>query len=180
MQTIFTIGHSTHSLAELVALLRRHEIEQVVDVRKLPMSRRLPQFDAAALERSLPAEAIGYTWIGELGGFRRPLPGSKNAGWRSAGFRGYADYMASDEFELALERLCSLAGERVVAVMCAEGLWWRCHRRLIADALTVRGWRVLHVLPDGGRVEHVVPEFAVVEGERITYPPAQGSLDVAP
>src|SRR5437867_9601156 len=103
MREIFTIGHSTHSLAELVALLRRHELTQLIDVRKLPRSRRLPQFDEGALERSLPAEGVSYTHMGELGGFRRPRPGSLNTGWRSGGFRAYADYMLSEEFRLALE-----------------------------------------------------------------------------
>lgn len=176
MQTIFTIGHSTHSLPELVALLERHGLEQVVDVRKLPRSRRLPQFDRTALEQALPAARVDYTQIGELGGFRRPRRESPNTGWRSGGFRAYADYMLSDEFQVALERLERLARTRPTAVMCAEGLWWRCHRRLIADALTVRGWSVFHVLPGGSREQHSLPDFALVDGERITYPPPQGTL----
>jgi uncharacterized protein (DUF488 family) len=177
MGEIFTIGHSTHSLAELAALLHRHELTQLVDVRKLPSSRRLPQFDKAALERSLPAEGIGYTQMGELGGFRRPRPDSPNTGWRTEGFRAYADYMLSAEFGSALERLELLARSRRTAIMCAEGLWWRCHRRLIADALAVRGWHVFHVLPNGDTAEHALPAFAVVDGERITYPPVQGTLE---
>jgi len=177
---IFTIGHSTHSLAELTALLRREQLTHVVDVRKLPRSRRLPQFDKDALERSLPARGVRYTHMGELGGFRRPRPDSPNTGWRSGGFRAYADYMLSEEFGAALERLEALACLRLTAIMCAEGLWWRCHRRLIADALSVRGWRVSHVLPAGGRAEHSLPEWALADGGRITYPPAQGSLEVGP
>jgi uncharacterized protein (DUF488 family) len=177
-EEIFTIGHSTNSLAELVDLLRRHRLNHVVDVRKLPRSRRHPQFAKDALERSLPAEGVHYTHVGELGGFRRPALDSPNRGWRTGGFRGYADYMLSEEFRSALERLESLARSTRTAIMCAEGLWWQCHRRLIADALSVRGWRVRHVLPDGALVEHSLPEFAVIDGERITYPPTQGTLEV--
>jgi uncharacterized protein (DUF488 family) len=177
---IFTIGHSTHSLAELTALLRRHAVSEIADVRKLPKSRRLPQFDKDALEHSLPAEGVGYTHMEELGGFRRPRPDSPNTGWRSGGFRAYADYMTSEQFESALARLEALARPSRTAIMCAEGLWWRCHRRLIADALSVRGWRVWHILPDGDRAEHSLPEFAAVVGERISYPPTQGTLDVGP
>jgi uncharacterized protein (DUF488 family) len=169
---LFTIGHSTHSLAELVALLRGHELEHVVDVRKLPRSRRHPQFDEKALEHSLPAEGIGYTHLEELGGFRRPRPDSPNTGWRNQAFRGYADHMLGEVFRSALERLESLARSRRTAIMCAEGLWWQCHRRLIADALSVRGWRVVHVLPDGGRAEHSLPDFAHLDGQRITYRPS--------
>jgi uncharacterized protein (DUF488 family) len=180
MGEIFTIGHSTHSLAELASLLHRHELAHVVDVRKLPKSRRMPQFDKDALEHSLPARGVGYTHMGELGGFRRPRPDSPNTGWRSGGFRAYADYMLSEQFGSALERLEGLARSDRTAIMCAEGLWWRCHRRLIADALAVRGWRVSHVLPNGDRAEHSLPEFAQVDGERITYPPAQGTLEVDP
>jgi uncharacterized protein (DUF488 family) len=178
MQTIFTIGHSTHGIAEFVALLERHELQAVVDVRKLPRSRRLPQFEQGALTRSLSDAGFDYTHFGELGGFRRPGSGSPNSGWRTAGFRGYADYMDTEEFRAALARLERLARSRPTTIMCAEGLWWRCHRRLIADALTVRGWRVFHILPDGARDEHSLPDFAIVEGERITYPPAQGTLEI--
>lgn len=178
MQTIFTIGHSTHSLAQFVALLERHELKQVVDVRKLPRSRRLPQFEQSALDQALSAAGLGYTHLGELGGFRRPVPGSPNAGWRTAGFRAYADYMDTGEFRAALDRLEQLARSRPTTIMCAEGLWWRCHRRLIADALTVRGWSVFHILPGGSREQHSLPDFAVVEDERITYPPAQGTLEL--
>jgi uncharacterized protein (DUF488 family) len=175
-KSIFTIGHSTHSLAELTALLHRHRLTHVVDVRKLPKSRRLPQFDKDALSRSLPARGVAYTHMGELGGFRRPRPDSPNAGWRSGGFRAYADYMLTEQFVSALDRVEQLARSDRTAIMCAEGLWWRCHRRLIADALSVRGWRVSHVLPDGGLAEHSLPEFALVDGERIKYPPLLGSL----
>jgi uncharacterized protein (DUF488 family) len=176
--TILTLGHSTHSLDELVALLRRHEIEALVDVRSVPRSRRMPHFAKESLEECLPRRGIEYTHAKELGGFRRPAPGSSNAGWQVEGFRGYADYMRTLEFEKALERLEALARRRRTAIMCAEGLWWRCHRRLISDALLVRGWEVRHIDPAGALADHRLPEFARVEDGRLSYPPAQGSFDV--
>lgn len=168
-----TVGHSTHSLSELVELLAQHGVEALADVRRHPGSRRLPHFNREALERELP---IAYAHFPELGGRRRPRPDSPNAAWEVEAFRGYADHMASPEFAAGLARLEALAAERRTAIMCAEGLWWRCHRRLVADALTVRGWRVLHVAPDGRTVEHALPDFAVVEDGRLTYPPAQAEL----
>jgi uncharacterized protein (DUF488 family) len=175
---IFTIGHSTHTLGELIALLRRHEVELLVDVRSFPSSRRLPHFAREALEHSLPAEGIQYAHRGELGGFRKPVPGSPNSGWRTGGFQGYADYMRTGEFEAALESLEAAARARRTALMCAEGLWWRCHRRLIADALTARGWQVAHIDPKGALSDHSLPDFAVVEGTRVSYPAPQAPLDL--
>jgi uncharacterized protein (DUF488 family) len=145
----------------------------VADVRAYPTSRRVPHASREALERWLPDEGIGYLHLPGLGGRRRPRPGStENTGWQSEGFRAYADHMRSDEFHAALGRLEEAARERSAAVMCAEALWWRCHRRLIADALVVRGWDVRHVLPDGGLAAHELPPFAVVDGEEVSYPPA--------
>jgi uncharacterized protein (DUF488 family) len=173
---ILTVGHSTHSEEELVALLRRHDVEAVADVRRYPSSRRLPHFNAGALAESLPAAGIEYARLGDaLGGRREARADSPNGGWRVAGFRGYADHMSSDEFRAGLAELERLGHERRTAFMCAEAPWWRCHRQLIADALLVRGWEVGHVMPDGRLEPHRMTPFAVVEGERITYP-GQGSL----
>jgi len=174
---VLTIGHSTHPEGEFLELLARHEVEALADVRRFPSSRRLPHFNASALERSLAGAGIEYVMLGqELGGRRQPVPDSPNGGWRVGGFRGYADHMATPEFERGLEALEALAAERHAAFMCAEGPWWRCHRQLIADALLARGWAVDHVMPDGRLEPHRLTPFAVRDGERLTYPPEQPTL----
>lgn len=173
---ILTVGHSTRDPGELEDLLGRHGVELVLDVRAHPSSRRMPHFAREPLERSLSAAGIGYLHVPELGGRRRPGPASPNAGWRNEAFRGYADHMGSPEFAHGLERVEASAGERPACLMCAEALWWRCHRRLVADALLVRGWQVAHMMGPGDPAPHVLPGFAVVERGRITYPPAQRSL----
>jgi uncharacterized protein (DUF488 family) len=150
----------------------------VADVRVHPGSARMPWFNREALSRSLPEAGLDYVHLPQLGGRRRPRPDSPNVGWEVGGFRGYADHMDSEEFADGLERLQALARERPTAVMCAEGLWWRCHRRLIADALTVRGWEVAHIAPDGKTAAHELTEFAVVDGARLRYPPAQAALEL--
>lgn len=174
---LFSIGHSTHELAELIRLLRLHGVQQVIDVRRYPASRRLPWFEGEALARELSPEELTYRHLPALGGRRRPSRDSANAGWRVEGFRGYADHMAGAEFAAGLEALEQLAHELVTAMMCAEGLWWRCHRRLISDALTVRGWEVIHIGPDGRTAAHELTPFAVLDEGALTYPPAQASLD---
>ena len=176
MSAIYTIGHSTHPSEEFLGLLRRHGIETVADVRRYPSSRRLPHFNAGALAASLEAAEIEYIQLGDaLGGRRKPHPDTTNTGWRVAGFRGYADHMASDEFRTALGELERRGRERRTAFMCAEGPWWRCHRQLIADALIARGWTVHHVMPDGRLEQHRLTPFATLEGETVTYRGA-GSL----
>ena len=172
----FTIGHSTHSLGEFVALLRSAGIEQVADVRAHPGSRRVPHFGRDALAAGLREAEIGYAHLPELGGRRRAGPGSANTGWEVPAFRAYADHMAGEEFAAGLSRLEALTRAAATAAMCAEGPWWRCHRRLVADALVARGWKVVHVMPDGRTAAHELTPFAVVEGGRISYPPPQGTL----
>ena len=168
---IHTIGHSTHPLEGLIALLHRNRIEALADVRRYPSSRRLPHFNARSLAVSLPAAGIEYVKLGdELGGRRKPRADSPNRAWRVAGFRGYADYMASQEFRSGLIHLERLARRRPTAFMCAEGPWWRCHRQLIADALVARGWTVVHVMPDGRVERHRLTPFVVVDGDAVTYP----------
>jgi uncharacterized protein (DUF488 family) len=174
---IFTVGHSTRGFDELVMLLQKYEIGHLIDVRTSPKSRRMPHFARDSLAKALPGEGIAYLHLGELGGWRRPLPGSHNRGWRSKSFQGYADHMTTPEFGSALERVMRIAAEQRAALMCAEALWWRCHRMLISDALTVRGWDVMHVGAGPEPEKHRLTSFAIVEGERLTYPPAQGKLD---
>jgi uncharacterized protein (DUF488 family) len=178
MRQILTIGHSTHEPEAFVALLRGGGVEALADVRRYPGSRRMPWFGSAPLAAALDAAGIRYLHLPELGGRRDPLPGSPNGGWRVGQFQGYADHMASEEFAAGLERLLSLARERPTAVMCAEAQWRRCHRRLLSDVLVVRGWDVVHVDARGGREGHTVTDFAVAEGERVTYPPAQAALEL--
>ena len=174
---VLTIGHSTHDLETFARLLGDAGAEAIADVRRFPSSRRLPHFNRPALEAGLAERGIGYEWLGEeLGGRRKPAAGSPNAGWEVAGFRAYADYMQTPAFEGGIERLERLAGGRLAAFMCAEGPWWRCHRRLVADAMLVRRWLVEHVMPDGRIQAHALTEFAVADGTGLTYPPAQGSL----
>jgi uncharacterized protein (DUF488 family) len=174
---IFTVGHSTHSLDRLIELLGAHAVTRVADVRRVPRSARHPQFAAESLAAALPLRGIDYRHLPELGGWRKPLPDSPNAGWDNESFRGYADYALTPEFANALDELCALAEERPTAVMCAEGQWWRCHRRLIADRLTAGGWTVCHIAPDGALSEHELPPFADPQADgTVRYPPAQGSL----
>ena len=139
-------------------------------MRTVPGSRRVPHFAKAALERSLPRHGIEYMHMPELGGLRKPKADSINLGWRNVSFRGYADYMQTDEFWAAVERLQDLARDRRLAIMCAEAVPWRCHRSLIADALTVRGVEVRHITGKGEPAGHLLTSFARVLGGRITYP----------
>jgi uncharacterized protein (DUF488 family) len=174
---ILTVGHSNHEEGEFVELLRGARVKLIADVRRYPGSRRQPHFERTALAAVLLEAGIGYRWLGEsLGGRRKPLPDSPNGAWESDQFRGYADHMASEEFAAGLTELEELARQQRVAVMCAEAWWVRCHRRLIADALTARGWRVLHLESNGRLTEHQLTDFAVVEDGIVTYPAAQTSL----
>lgn len=167
---ILTVGHSTRAFDDLVALLRHHGVELVADVRRYPGSRRHPQFQRAALERSLAEHGIAYRHLPELGGRRRPRPDSPNQGWRNASFRGYADHMQTVEFRTGLAVLLELAAHHRVAIMCAEAVPWRCHRSLIADALLVRGAGAAHIVDAGQPAPHQLTRFACVEDDRLTYP----------
>jgi uncharacterized protein (DUF488 family) len=163
--TVWTIGHSNRSIEAFVAALSAHGIEIVADVRRFAGSRRLPQFGELALSSTLDAAGIGYAWLPSLGGRRRPLPGSINAGWRNDAFRGYADHLASEEFGDGLFQLLLLARGARTAVMCAEMLWWQCHRRLIADVLTVIGYDVIHLRDERhGEPHRLVPPAQSVRG----------------
>jgi uncharacterized protein (DUF488 family) len=173
VSTVFTIGHSTHQQEAFVRLLAEHGVEMLVDVRRHPGSRRVPWTNAGAIEGALP---FHYRHLPGLGGRRAPAADSANGYWQNDGFRGYADHMASDEFAAALESLVELARGARAAVMCAEAPWWRCHRRLLADALLVRGLEVSHIDPTGRAEPHPLTDGAVVDGTRILYPPAQEHL----
>lgn len=173
MATLFTIGHSTQSLEELVGLLRDAGVELVVDVRRFPGSRRHPQFGRERLAAGLAEAGIGYRHEEALGGRRRARVDSPNTAWRNEQFRGYADHMATAEFRAALARLLEAAGERPTAVMCAEAYWRQCHRQLLADAAAAAGWEVVHLLPGGRREVHPLnPQLHVDEGGELSYPAA--------
>ncbi len=174
MTLIHTIGHSTRTLDELVALLRRHEIDHVADIRAHPGSRRYPHFSKGALESSLPGLGIHYSHHPELGGRRRGSADSPNGAWRNASFRAYADYMGTDEFARALGELIELATARDVAIMCAEAVPWRCHRWLVSDALVARGVDVHHIL-DSKSEAHALTRFAVLRDGALVYPPERPS-----
>lgn len=177
--TVWTIGHSTRPIEDFLAVLEAHRIETVVDVRRFPGSRRLPQFGSDTLARSLADHGVGYRWIGELGGRRRPDPASPNDAWRNDAFRAYADHIASEEFAGGLFELLMVAEGSRTAIMCAEVLWWRCHRRLIADVLTSLGYEVRHIR-DAGEAEphHLAPPARIVDGV-LTYGSDQLSLGLA-
>ena len=212
--TIFTIGHSTRSLDDFIALLHSHGINRLADIRTVPKSRRHPHFAGDALARSLPTEDVAYRHFPGLGGLRKPKRNSTNTGWRHEGFRGYADYMQTAEFARALEELIGWAHggperaapqldnnvmrvERAapqqhegvaradgavppgnvarafqarVAIMCAEALWWRCHRQLVADALVAPGIEVRHIASASSAPLHTVTDFARVDAGRVSYP----------
>ncbi len=174
--TICTIGHSTRPISEFLELLQSNGVAQLFDIRTIPKSRHNPQFDSDALAASLHAAHIRYVHMKELGGLRHARKDSINVGWRNASFRGYADYMQTAEFEAALDRAVELAEAGPTTLMCAEAVPWRCHRSLVADALLVRGIRVLEIVSASEPKEHVLTPFARVAGTRITYPGDQPSL----
>ena len=167
--TVWTVGHSTRSIDAFLALLQVYDIELVADVRRFPGSRRLPQFGETALAERLAEDGIAYHWFPALGGRRRPDPASANLGWRHPAFRAYADHLATEEFADGLFELLMLAEGLRTAVMCAEVLWWRCHRRLIADVLTSLGISVVHIRDENtSEIHHLAPPAKLVRGN-LTY-----------
>ena len=172
----FTVGHSNRTREAFLGLLREARIDRLVDVRSLPRSRRHPHFEAEALRETLTREGIGYFPMRSLGGFRRPAEDSRNLGLQSPGFRGFADFMATSEFEQHLSFLLELATKNRLVIMCAEAVYWACHRFLIADALVQRGEAVRHILEEGRTEEHRLTPFAVVEEGRLVYLPVQKGL----
>lgn len=173
---IFTVGHSTLPIGRFIELLKTYGIEQLVDIRTMPGSRRNPQFGSETLAGSLEAAHIEYAHMGALGGLRRARKDSPNAGWRNKSFRGYADYMQSAEFVHAVETLIEMGRQKRTAIMCAEAVPWRCHRSLVADALDMRGVQVIEILSETNYRQHKLTPFARVDGMSITYPPEQPDL----
>jgi uncharacterized protein (DUF488 family) len=170
---VWTIGHSTHQIDAFVALLVAHHIAQLADIRTVPKSRRHPHFHTDALARSLPERGVAYAHLPRLGGWRHAAADSPNDAWRNLSFRGYADYAMGEEFAHGLAQLRQLAAARRTAMMCSEALWWRCHRRLVADRLVAAGDSVCHISSDGRASAHQLTPFATVEPDgQITYPAA--------
>ena len=167
--TIWTIGHSTRLLPEFLGLLAGPRIESIADVRSFPGSRKYPQYGKEALETALASHAIDYHWLPALGGRRRVLPDSPNTAWRNASFRGYADHMSSQEFTVGLAELLELACNARTAIMCAEAVWWRCHRSMIADALCVRGIEVVHIVDAQHTVVHPMTSPAAIVRGKLSY-----------
>lgn len=172
---MFTIGHSTHSLDEFVELLRSHGVDHLVDIRTVPRSRTNPQYNLDALPDGLAGHGIGHEYIKRLGGLRKVRPDSVNTAWRNKSFQGYADHMGSQEFAEGIAELEALVRDHTVAIMCAEAVWWRCHRSMVAEAMLVRGHDVQHIMPDGRLTPATLRDFAVVDGTSITYPAEGGA-----
>lgn len=184
--TIFTVGHSTRTIESFIGLLRAHEVQQVADIRTFPRSRRHPHFSRDALETGLANAGIAYRHFAALGGLRKPRRDSRNTAWRVEGFRGYADYMETPEFERALGELLDWAGYAPVVdpdqhhavddrtprtvIMCAESVWWRCHRQLVADALVARAVEVRHIATEKSATAHTLTAFARLIDQRVSYP----------
>lgn len=166
---IWTVGHSTRSGEEFTQILLAHRIEVLVDVRTFPGSRRYPQFNREALAESLKEAGIEYKHEPRLGGRRKPLPDSHNSAWRNEQFRGYADHMETEEFKNGVRELLELASSMRVAVMCAEAVWWRCHRSLIADYLKAEGHEVIHIIDEKKTEEHPYTSAARVIDGRLSY-----------
>jgi uncharacterized protein (DUF488 family) len=167
---LYTIGHSIHPIEAFVALLSQHQIAVLADVRSMPGSRRWPQFNQEALSASVQQAGTAYEWFKPLGGRRHSkISNSLHSAWNHRAFRAYADYADSPEFVAAVEQLIQMATPSVTAIMCSEGLWWQCHRRIISDHMIVHGWEVRHIMPNGSLVAHSLPDFARVEDGRIIY-----------
>jgi uncharacterized protein (DUF488 family) len=171
---IWTIGHSTRSLEEFVEMLHSFQIKMLVDIRSFPGSRRYPHFNKEALGISLPQNDIQYTHLKSLGGRRKADPHSKNAAWRHPAFRGYADYMETDEFKEGINELEKIASKQRTAYMCSEAVWWRCHRSMVSDYLKVNGWKVMHIMATGKEEEHPYTAPAKIENGKLTYENEKG------
>ena len=167
--TVLTVGHSNHPIEKFLGILQAHAVARVVDVRRFPVSRKWPHFDAESLAKSLPAAGIDYAGMPELGGRRKPRPDSPHVAWRVDAFRGYADFLDTPEFAASLAKAMELARDRRSALMCAEALPWRCHRSILADAFLARGWEVLEIVNDKDARPRKLPDFARLDGDRVIY-----------
>jgi uncharacterized protein (DUF488 family) len=170
MNTLYTIGHSNRTIEEFLEMLRAFDIQEVVDVRTVPKSRHNPQFGQDLLAPTLHDAHIGYTHLSKLGGLRHTTKDSINTGWHNDSFRGYADYMATDEFQVGLHELETIAQDKKTAIMCAEAVPWRCHRSLIADALMMQGWQILDIQSQKTARPHKPTPFLKVQGGKLWYP----------
>ena len=169
--SVLTIGHSTHPLDRFLALLAQHEVEALVDIRRFPGSRKHPHFHRNSLAAALPKSGVEYHWLEALGGRRHKQRGeSPNRGLENQGFRNYADHMLTDEFREGVEKLLEVARRKRTAILCAEGPFWQCHRRLVSDFLVASGVMVQHIMPTGDVRPHKLTNGAVIEGGRVTYP----------
>ena len=168
-KTVWTIGHSTHPIEKFIAMLRSFDIKVLADIRSLPGSNKYPQFNQDALSNSLQKAGIRYIHIPALGGRRRPKPNSENTAWRSKAFMGYADYMETDEFKQGIASLEAIAIKERLVYMCAEVLWWRCHRSLVSDYLKVNGWKVMHIMDEHKATEHPYTKPARPEQGKLFY-----------
>ena len=166
---IYTIGHSTRSLEEFIRLLSSFNIQLVVDIRSFPGSKKFPQYNKESLSESLVQYGISYQHFPGLGGRRKALKDSKNVAWRNEAFRGYADYMESDNFKKEIIRLEEIALQKVIAYMCSEAVWWRCHRSLVSDYLKYRGWLVLHIMGENKAQEHPYTSAAKIVNGKLDY-----------
>jgi uncharacterized protein (DUF488 family) len=167
--TVFTVGHGARPLETLIETLRAAGVRRLVDVRTAPGSRKHPQFGRVELEAALLGAGVEYVWRKDLGGWRKPRPDSRHSALRSPGFRGYADHMETPEFETAVGWLIDSARQEPTVFMCAESLWWRCHRRMLADALIARGCTVIHLLDHGRRDPHRLHPAARIVGTQVVY-----------
>ncbi len=168
---VLTIGHSNHPLDRFLALLGQHEVEALVDIRRFPGSRKHPHFHRDSLTAALPKSGVEYHWLEALGGRRHKLQGeSPNLALENRGFRNYADYMLTDEFREGVKSLLEVARQKRTAIMCAEGLFWQCHRRLVSDFLAASGVTVQYIMPGGELRPHKLTTGAVIEGRRVSYP----------
>ncbi len=174
--TLWTIGHSTRTLDEFLTLLGEYRIEAVADVRRFPGSRRCPHLAGEAMAGALPAHGIAYRWIPQLGGRRRAHRDSPNTAWRNASFRAYADHLGTPEFAEGLDELLGLASQKRTAMMCAEAVWWRCHRSIISDVLKLRGIEVIHIIDATHATVHPYTSPAHIVDGKLSYAPAQGEL----
>jgi uncharacterized protein (DUF488 family) len=168
-KTIWTIGHSTHTLEELVAMLNSFEIKLLADIRSFPGSRKFPQFNKENLEVSLPENGIEYVHLKKLGGRRKVNPASKNISWRHLAFRAYADYMETSDFKEGIEELEKIAQQQRTAYMCSEAVWWRCHRSMVSDYLKSKGWKVMHIMAIEKEEEHPYTSPAKIVNEQLSY-----------
>lgn len=166
---IYTIGHSTHNFVELLSMLQSFDVKVLADIRSFPGSRKYPHFNMENLSVSLPQHGIEYIHLKDLGGRRKVLPDSKNTRWRNDAFRGYADYMETEVFAQAITALEAVAVKYVTAYMCAEAVWWRCHRSLVSDYLKAEGWKVMHIMAPGKAEEHPYTSPARIVDGRVFY-----------